>query len=146
MELKERLSGKRVYFDTNIIIYLIEGLVEYQSIINELQYLLSTDDCKAVTSELTLCESLVQPFKVESTKGITTYRSFLEESGVFDLVAPNRDIFIQAAFLAGTTTMKIPDAIHVATALESKCEIILTNDKKMKTPKGLEKILLSDYQ
>ncbi|WP_089727784.1 type II toxin-antitoxin system VapC family toxin [Candidatus Thiosymbion oneisti] len=146
MGLTERLSSRRVYFDTNIVIYLVEGFIDSQSVINELQDLLSINDCEAVTSELTLCESLIQPFKIESAEGITIYRSFLEESGVFDPVAPSRDIFVQAAFLAGTTAMKIPDAIHVATALESKCEMMLTNDKKMRTTKELEKILLSDYQ
>lgn len=146
MGLIKRLHGKRVYFDTNIIIYLIEGLTEYQSIINEIQDFLSTDYCEAVTSELTICESLIMPFKIESLEGIILYRSFLEESGVFDLIATSRNTFLKSASIAGRTSMKAPDSIHVATALESKCDIFLTNDKKIKTPKNLEKILISDYQ
>ena len=145
MGLIKHLHGKRVYFDTNIIIYLIEGLSEYQSIINEIQDLLSSSDCEAVTSALTICEALIMPFKMDSSEGISLYRSFLEESGVFDLMETSRDTFVQSAFVAGTTSMKTPDAIHVATALESKCDIFLTNDKKIKTPKNLEKILISEF-
>lgn len=56
------------------------------------------------------------------------------------------DILIQAGILRGKTGMKTPDAIHVATAIASKCKIFLTNDRRIKMPKGLDKVLLSDYR
>ena len=36
MGLVETLKGNRVYFDTNILIYIIEGSLQYQTIIDEL--------------------------------------------------------------------------------------------------------------
>ena len=38
------------------------------------------------------------------------------------------------------------NAIHVATAAAIECELFLTNDKNIRMPKGLDKVLLSDYR
>ncbi|MEY4531807.1 MAG: hypothetical protein RLZZ156_2528, partial [Deinococcota bacterium] len=39
-------------------------------------------------------------------------------------------------------SLKTPDAIHLATALETGCEVFLTNDTRIKSP-DLEIITLS---
>jgi len=41
--------------------------------------------------------------------------------------------------------LKLPDAIHVATAQSIDCDIFLTNDKKIRTPKNIEVIILEDF-
>ena len=145
MELIKQLQGKRVYFDTNIVIYLVEGLEACREIIKAITELLETYACKAVTSELTLCEALIQPYKIKSQKGLALYRSFLEESGVFNLITTDRSIFIASASVSAKTRMKVPDSIHVATAAASECDVFLTNDQHIKTPATIKKILLSDY-
>ena len=62
------------------------------------------------------------------------------------LIPVSFDISIHAGVLRGETGMKTPDAIHVATAMKEKCDVFFTNDKQIKTPKSLERILFSDYQ
>ena len=145
MELKNKLIGKKVYFDTNIIIYLVEGFLPYQKTLDNIQALLESDEIKAYSSELSLCETLIKPFQVGSTKGVSLFCSFLQESACFELFPIDKNILIQSSYIAADKNMKIPDAIHVATAMASGCEIFLTNDKSIQTPKNLEKILLSDY-
>ena len=123
MGLTEQLQGKRVYFDSNIIIYLVEGFAEYAAALDELRELLETDACEAITSELALCEVLVKPFQISTPETITVYQSFLEQSGVFSLVPTTRAIYLHSAFIAGSQAMKIPDAIHVASAQAAGCEV-----------------------
>ena len=43
------------------------------------------------------------------------------------------------------SSMKTPDAIQVASAIEGKADFFITNDKGIKTPRALEKIVLKDY-
>ncbi len=143
--LTEQLSGKRVYFDTNIIIYLVEGFTGFSSVLDELQQLLALNACSAVTSELTLTETLVKPFKDESLTGITVFRSTLEQSEIFQLKPTTREIHIDAAKIAAHFSLKVPDAIHVATAKQCLCDVFLTNDKGIRVPDGIERILLSEY-
>ena len=145
MELAVRLKNQQVYVDTNIIIYLIEGLSEYEKPLGEIRELLETSQLHPITSELSLAECLVQPFKTNATEAVSLYRTFLEDSGCFDLLQIHKEVLVQAAYITAETKMKLPDAIHVATAITTNCNLFLTNDKNIRTPSNMEIVLLSDY-
>jgi predicted nucleic acid-binding protein len=51
MGLSNTISGSRIYLDTNIFIYAIEGYPEYQSILTSLFSLFDEGTYSAVTSE-----------------------------------------------------------------------------------------------
>lgn len=53
------------------------------------------------------------------------------------------EILIAAAHLRAEHGLKLPDAIHAATAQLTHCERLLTNDARFKTLSGIEVILLS---
>jgi len=55
-----------------------------------------------------------------------------------------RELLIDAAQLRATTKLKLPDALHAATALASQCTTFLTNDQQFKTVAGLNVVLMSD--
>ena len=55
------IKGERIYLDTNIIIYAMEGYTEYASSLATLFAAIDEGKLSAVNSELTLAESLVQP-------------------------------------------------------------------------------------
>ena len=81
-----------------------------------------------VTSELTLAETLVGPIKTNNLLIQQTYRSFLTTTAVLEVVPISRRILEEAAQLRATSKLKLPDAIHLATALQSQCDSFLTND------------------
>ncbi len=145
MELKDKLKGRQVYIDTNIIIYLVEGFSSYQRLVNDIQELLEIEELIAFTSELSLCEILIKPFKMNATAGVSLFRTFLEESNCLVLLPIDKEILVQSAYISAATGLKTPDAIHVATAIASDCEVFFTNDNNIRTPKRLEKVLFSDY-
>jgi len=144
--LAAQLRGKRVYFDANIFIYLVEGFPAYRSQIGDIREVLRNGACEAVTSELTLCEVLVAPFKVSDAKRLAVYRTFIEKSGAFELEPTTRSIYVRAALYRATVGLKTPDAIHVASAVEARCTAFLTNDTALRTPGGIERVLFSQPQ
>ena len=131
------LTGKQVYLDTNIIIYLLEGFEPHTTILSQLLQAIEQGQITCITSELTVAEVLVRPFKREAADHIKTYTDALNDPRLVTLKPVTYQTFVDAAFTRAETGMKLPDAIHVAAALQANCDIFLTNDKKIKTPKSL---------
>lgn len=138
MGLRDRLKGKRVYFDANIFIYLMEGYPAFETELQDIRNSIRYGESHICTSELTLCEVLVPAFRTNNSNLLTLYRQFIEQSGAFELVPTTRETYIRAALLRAEHGLKTPDAIHMASAIESGCGAFLTNDKPLKAPKGME--------
>lgn len=142
MGLKNALQNKNVYFDTNIFIYLLEGYKEYSALLSGIQALIENNQISVFSSDLVYTELLPPHAKLGNKKAIEQTIEFVS---TFNVATISKEIFIHAGILRGETNMKAPDAIHVATAMASDCEVFLTNDKDIQTPKWIEKVLLSDY-
>ena len=140
----EELKGKSVYLDANIIIYLLEGFKPYEGTLTRLLKAIAGRQLSCVTSELTVAEVLVRPFKEDATDQIKTYMDALNDPELVTLKPVTLQTFVDAAFTRAETGMKLPDAIHVASAMEAECDIFLTNDKKIRTPKSLRLISLEE--
>lgn len=130
------LSG-RVYLDTNIFIYALEGYPTFRTVLTSLFDALDRHELSAVTSELTLMEALVKPFLDRNVERQTAYMQILHPSASLQIVPVTRDILVTAARLRAETNLKLPDAIHVATAQFTGCAQFLTNDAHVKTIPGL---------
>ncbi len=130
------LSG-RVYLDTNIFIYALEGYSTFRAVLTTVFGALDRHELAAITSELTLAEVLVKPFSDRSIEREKAYLQILQPSASLQMVPVSRDVLIAAARLRAETTMKLPDAIHAATAQITGCSYFLTNDTQLKTIPGL---------
>lgn len=120
--------GQRVYTDANIVIYAVEGFAAYLDQIRALMTAMNTGEITIITSELTLAEVLVKPLKDQNPTIQQAYKTFLSPTPALEVVPISRDILEEAAQWRATTKLKLPDAIHLATALRSKCDSFLTND------------------
>ena len=145
MELIEILKDKRVYLDTNIFIYVIEGNTQYQEIIDELTKSILQKDFEPHTNYITLTEILPPLVKRGDKDIISGTVEFILDNGFFHLSYVNEEICLQAGFLRGELGMKTPDALHVATAINQGCSIFLTNDAGIRVPKNMQRILLSEF-
>jgi predicted nucleic acid-binding protein len=146
MGIAELIRGKRVYFDTMIFIYLIEGSDEFKNQLTEITNILLDGDTEIVTSELTLCETLVVPFRNNDIKMIDKYRQFIEKSGAFELCPTTLDTYIRASLYRAQFGLKTSDSIHVATAVEAGCDVFITNDKPLKAPFTMQVVKMRDLQ
>ncbi len=146
MAIKSHLVGKRVYVDTNILIYLFEGFPEYRHIIQEIADCIDNGEIILFTGEITIAEIMVMPFKKNDKNLIRLYTEALKNKDFITLIPTTQEVYLKTAFLRATfSKMKTPDSIQVASAIEGNTEIFITNDTGIKTPKELEKLVLKDF-
>ena len=145
----------RVYFDANPFIYAIEGDDSTSRQVKDLFEFLQARGGVCVTSELTLVEVLPKATPPQRR----AYLNLIAWSGLFDLQPVSRDVLVEtadyrriAAQINGSPAMpKLPDAIHIVTAIRSRCKAVVTSDLRLKLPTGLSLVVpgadgLSDLQ
>jgi len=144
MGLRENLRGKRVYVDTNIFIYLLEGNESLGVEIAVMREAILSDECIFISSDLIYTEILPPLVRSENSEAMGKALRFLGENAAFELRSVTKEICIQAGILRGRTGMKTPDAIHVASAIAAGCDAFLTNDTRVRLPDRMERILFSN--
>lgn len=120
-----------IYLDTNIFIYALEGYSVFRPTLTALFESLDRQELTAVTSELTLAEALVKPLLDRHTEREAAYLQVLQSSSSLLVVPVSRAVLIAAARLRAEADLKLPDAIHVASAQLSTCSTFLTNDARI---------------
>jgi predicted nucleic acid-binding protein len=139
------LAGhQRVYLDANIIIYLVEGVAPYAERAQPLLQAMAAGSVEALTSELTLAEVLVGPIRAGNDVVRDAYTTFLYRSIGLAMIDVSREILTASAQLRAATSLRLPDAIHAATAQHAGCTAFLTNDERLKSISGVETVLLKD--
>lgn len=144
MGLLTEIQGDLLYLDVNIWIYALEGHPVYSGALTDLLQRADQQTLTVVTSELSLSEALVKPMKDQDINLQTTYRQFLSSRSGVRILPIQRSILIEAARQRAATNLKLPDAIHIATALIAKCTTFLTNDKQFKSLPSLPVVILSE--
>jgi predicted nucleic acid-binding protein len=99
-----------------------------------------------VTSELALAEVLVMPMRTGNAALVNHYIEAVSSREYLDVVPVNRDIIIGSARLRSASAVRLPDAIHVATALAAGCSVFLSEDKRIPSPPGLQLLKISDLK
>jgi len=135
--------GARVYLDANIIIYAVEGYESHADRIKSVLRAMTEGEIKAVTSDLTLAEVLVKPKRDANTNLEEAYRRFLQPTDSLRNSAITREILEAAAGIRATSVLKLPDAIHFASAINQNCDSFLTNDERFESVSGLKVVVLS---
>jgi predicted nucleic acid-binding protein len=138
--------GQRVYFDTNIIVYAVEGFADYAGKTKALLEAMDAAEIVAVTSELTLAEVLVKPFRDGDLRVQQAYKDFLLPTTALEIVPINRQILESAAECRAVSKLKLPDAIHWVTCQSCQCESFLTNDETFKSLLSTDVRILSEIE
>lgn len=136
-------SLSRVYVDTAVMIYTVESNPDYWRLLQPLWSKFQTEEIEIITSELTLMEVLVRPFRMNDTNLVTDYKELLLSTGI-ELIPVNLDILREAARLRSQTSLKTPDAIHAASYFTTNCHLFLTNDKGFRNLQNLSIVVLSE--
>lgn len=144
MEILNRIAGRKTYLDVNVFIYALEGFPQVEQTLEALFKAIDSAELQTVTSELSLAEALIRPIENNNLQHQAIYQSAIRSRTGLEVVPVSRSILLEAARLRGTVGLKLPDAIHVATALQTDCEVFLTNDDRIQHP-GLEVLLLRDF-
>lgn len=124
----------RVYLDTNIFIYAIERPTIINSEVADLLLDLIgigpfSGNSRIVTSELFLAEALVAPLAANDTFLVTKYEAIQTREFNVDVQQIDLGVLrIAARIRSVTTSIKLPDTIHLATAVNAGCTHFLTAD------------------
>lgn len=138
------LRGERLYLDSNIIIYGVEGFENFRAMLLDLFQAIRSQTVQAITSELTLAEVLVKPFAEKNSVAIKTYNELLQSRPSFEVLPVTRSILGYSARLRADLGVKLPDAIHLATALSAECQFFCTEDRILRTPPPLKLLRVAD--
>ena len=141
----QHLQGKKVYIDTSPFIYFVEGHSDFSEVIKPLFNLIDQEIFTACTSQFTLTELFIKPYREGFDELIRDYQWLLLESEKITLFSLNQETFLNAAQIGGTQGLRTPDAIHIASALENQCEFFITNDKRIRDYKSVRVIQISDF-
>lgn len=132
------MTERFIYLDANVFIYAVEGDREIADPLRDLFDLFRTRRAVGVTSELTLAEVLAGAVEVRRR----TYLNLIVWSRIFDLQPVTRDVLVETAeYLKHSGMPKLPDAIHVVTAIRTGCRSILSADARLRLPNGFSPIL-----
>ena len=131
------MTDTRVYLDANVFIYAVEGQPDVADPVRSLFELFRRGRAIGVTSELTLAEVLAGAIDVRRR----SYLSLIAWSRIFELQPVSRDVLIETAEYRKHAGMpKLPDAVHVVTAIRSGCRKILSADSRLRLPDGFASI------
>ena len=145
MGLLDAIEGPLLYLDTNIFIYAVESVPPFSDAMRELFRHIDDGHCQAVTSELSLAECLVKPFLEGDMIRRRAFERAVQTSPVLQVIPISRTVLVSAAELRARTGLKLPDAIHLATATHAGCATFLTNDRRFLVAPRLRTLVLSDF-
>jgi predicted nucleic acid-binding protein len=140
----EKFDNKAIYLDTAPLIYYMEDTTGRLSSLQNFFKKNERGDFTFFTSVITLSEVLTLPFKLGNSTLVEQYNFFITRSASIKLVSVNTEIAKLAASLRAQYSFKLPDAIHLATAIEVKVDYFLTNDLALKKVSGLTIITPTD--
>lgn len=122
----------RVYLDSNIIISLVagdSGIEVSRMLVDMVGAVDPSQRQPFATSELTLSESMVRAIRTGTAHDAQTFDNMVNTSGWLEVGAIDRTVLLWAAVArAKYVNLKLPDAIHVASAIRLGCDCILTAD------------------
>jgi predicted nucleic acid-binding protein len=133
----------RIYLDANVFIDAFENddvpVTRGRTVLDHLR----GGDAVGVISELVVAELLTKPLETGDKELCDAYEALFESSSTIETFPIDRHVLVQAARLRATVkSMRMPDAIHVATAKLHNCAAFVTADRRLAVPKGIRAINL----
>lgn len=142
---EELRKYKRISFDTNLFIYLMEKHERYFDAVRSIFTMVEKGQLYATTSVLVVAEILTKPIKDGNKNLIQKYKAAISTFPNLRVRDFDYNISVTTAKIRARYGLKTPDAIFVATAIEEKVEVFITNDRRLKNIEGVDVIILDDY-
>lgn len=141
----DALLGSRVYLDTNLYIYLFEGVETYRQLMASLAAEIDRRDIAVIASELIFTELLPRPVREGRSRLVAGYLELLQQTPRITLAPVDRQVILRAVHLRADFGLRAMDALHVATAVVHGCETFLTNDQRLNAGKQIRVLTLREW-
>ena len=136
-------ESSRVYVDAQILIYTVERFPKYFDVVLPLWQASRDSQLEVVTSELSILEVMTGPIKTGNQHLIEAYEGLVMGTEI-RLIPIDTQVLMDAARLRAETSLRTPDAIHVATAILAGCETLVTNDLAFRSVNAINVQILKD--
>ena len=136
-----------VLLDTSIFIYYLEEVEPYYLLAEEIFNEIVEANVTGYLSAISITEFVTKPLADGKVSEVERFRQFLSCLSI-QVLAVTYEIAERAGQLRSQyPSIRTPDALIVATALESGCGVFVTNDKNLKKLEtyGLTVIVLEDF-
>lgn len=128
------MAAFRLYLDSNIFIYAFENNDALAKKL--LQLIALNENLKShflATSEITLAELIIDPLKKKNRQLVELYDNISIGNALVLVGTVSREVLWHAAQLRSEYThLRLPDAIHISTAMHFGCARFLTADTRLK--------------
>jgi predicted nucleic acid-binding protein len=145
LKLRRALEKHKIIgLDTAPFIYFIEDVVPYADLLDPVFNLLESHALRAVTSTLTIAEILTKPFADKNFSLADEIKFAINSFASLSIVSVDEKLAEAAALLRARYTIRLPDALQVATAIQGEATLFLTNDKRVKKVDAVQVLVLSE--
>ena len=136
---------KIIGLDTAPFIYYIEDVTPYADLLDPVFNLLENHALRAVTSTVTFAEILPKPFADKNFSLADEIKFTLKSFSSLSVASIDEKLGKAAALIRARYTIRLPDALQVAAAVQGEASLFLTNDKRVKKVDALEVLVLADF-
>lgn len=140
---------KKVFVDTSPFIYYIEENKDNPQYCDKLKGFFVNcynNDVPMNTSTITIEEFCVMPYRNNEPERIGLFKRFLNSIGV-EIISIDEAIADKAAQIrAKYKHFKPMDALQLASACLTGCDIFLTNDKQLKQFEEINVVLIDEWE
>lgn len=134
-----------VAIDTNCFIYFFEGgSPRSEYLLRELFEPMMRGHRRGVASVLVLSELLAYPYQLGKDDRAHELRAAMVAMPGLVIRDVDADVADRSASLRSLLRFRLPDAIQVATALETGANVFLTNDRELLRAEQVVEVLLLD--
>ena len=119
----------RIFWDTNLFIYLWEDFGKLSNQVLTLRNRMLTRGDELLTSAITLGEILVKPIQKHDSKAVAYYQKLIATTAV--VIPFEEKAALAYAWLRADRSLRPPDTIQLACAATVGVDLFITNDIRL---------------
>ena len=136
---------KIIGLDTAPFIYYIENVAPYADLLDPVFSLLENHALRAVTSTVTFAEILTKPFGDKNFPLADEIKFTLKSFSSLSVASIDEKLAETAALFRARYTIRLPETLQLAVAIQAEATLFLPNDKRVKRLDAVQVLVLSDF-
>lgn len=136
---------KRIGLDSMGFIYFLEDNSNFANLAEIIFELAEKDEAVIISTVLAPIEVLTGYRKTKDSAAENEFIQMVQDFPNIEIYDLDFRMIERVVDLRAKYSIKTPDAIHIATAIENKADIFVTNDAALKKIKEIEIVCLKDY-
>jgi len=131
-------KASRLYLDSNALIYFVERADASQAKVADAIAWAVKAGAPIVISEVGVAECLYGAYKSQSAALEALYLEIFDDIALFEIAPLDGARLRAAAKLGAQKGLKLVDAAHFLAAIETQCDVFITNDARFRSSHGVE--------